>query len=369
MHIAFTIPDLKGGGAQKMMINLVNEFANRGHHIDLVLVNKSGIYHDNINANVNVVDLNKKRVIAALFPLSHYIKKNSPDIMMSALFHMNLITLIAKIFSFSTKTKIVISERNNLSLRFSDLFFIKSFFLKICVKVLYPFSDKIIGISHGVCDDLRSFLKIEPSKIKTIYNPVVTLDFEQKINQDIESIFPKNCGLKLITSGRLVNQKDYPTLLCAVAHFNEKYGKAYLVILGDGPLKSDMIALANDLNINDNISFKGFVKNPLAYMKSADVFVIASAWEGFCNVIVEALYAGLKIVSTDCHSGPSEILEDGKYGELVAVGDFKELSKKIYKISKENVLSHNQKQRASYFTVEKKSDEFFTLFKDLLNAE
>lgn len=368
MHIAFVIPDLKGGGAQKMMINLANELATRGDRVDLILFNQSGIYKDLISPQVNIVDFNKPRSLSALLSLVFYIKKSHPDIMMSALFHVNLITLLAKIFSLSKKTKIIISERNNLTLRLSEMTILKRLSLKILIKILYPFANKIVGISEGVCNDLKNIIASDTSKIMTIHNPVVTPDFEEKIQQKVENIFPDNCGLKLITSGRLVMQKDYPTLLRALSHYNKKYGAAHLVIMGEGALKEDMVRMSKRLNINNNIMFLGFVDNPLAYMKQADIFVISSAWEGFCNVIVEALYAGLKVVSTNCPSGPAEILQDGKYGGLVEVGDCNAFAQKINDIDQKEISKETQKKRALDFTVEKKADEFKNLFKDVLNA-
>lgn len=368
MHIAFVLPDLRGGGAQKMIINLANEFSIRGHQVDLVLFNQSGIYRNHIVSQINVIDFVKKRSLWSVLSLSSYIRKQKPDILVSALFHVNLVVLIAKIFYFSNKIKVIISERNNLSFRLSEMSFVKASILRFLVKIFYPLSDKIIGISEGVCDDLVNIIG-DGYDIQTIYNPVITKDFEEKIKREIDSPFPDNCGVKLIISGRLVLQKDYPTLFRALSLYCKKYGLAHLAILGDGALNQELIDLSKQLKIKDNITFLGFVDNPLAYMKYADIFVISSAWEGFCNVIVEALYAGLKIVSTNCPSGPAEILENGKYGELVEVGDAEQFAEKINIVAQKNISQEEQKKRSLDFTVEKKADEFEIIFKELLKNE
>ncbi|HPF79072.1 MAG TPA: glycosyltransferase [Alphaproteobacteria bacterium] len=368
MHIALVIPDLKGGGAQKMMINLANEFTLRGHKVDLLLLNHEGIYRGIINQSVNVIDFNKTRSLFAIPALAKYLKTKKPDIFLSALFHVNLVSILARILAGTKKTKIIISERNNLSLRLSEMNIAKRFLLKTMVKIFYPFADQIVGISNGVCDDLRKILKPEKvSFIQTIYNPVVTPDFEEKIKAETASPYPNNAGVKLVASGRLVLQKDYPTLIRALAIYREKYGAAHLVILGQGVLQDELETLSKSLNIKDNISFMGFVDNPLSVMKHADIFVVSSAWEGFCNVIVEGLYAGLKVVATDCPSGPAEILQNGKYGELVEIGNVEKFAEAIHTVSQKNISAEDQKKRAMDFTVEKKTEEFTELFKKVLS--
>jgi glycosyltransferase involved in cell wall biosynthesis len=368
MHVAFIIPDLKGGGAQKMMINLANQFASQGHRVDLVLFQRDGLYANHISKEVYIHDLKKSRSALAVFPLRNYIRLHKPDIVMSALFHVNLITILSSLLAKVEKTKIIISERNNLSLRLSEMSLVKEFFFKTLVKILYPFANKIIGISDGVCEDLRNILKPDDKNfVKTIYNPVVTGDFERLIQHNLPSLYPKDTPLRLIASGRFVKQKDYPTMMKALAYYKEHYGDFHLVILGDGPLKNDVIKLARSLNINQHISLIGFVDNPLACLKQADIFILSSAWEGFCNVIVEALYCGLKIVSTDCPSGPAEILEKGKYGRLVPVGEPELLAKAIHIAAESEINPDLQRRRAMDFTAGEITKKFKRVFHGVLN--
>lgn len=365
MHISFILPDLNGGGAQKMVINMASEFSSRGYRVDLVVFNYVGDYVGSVSETINIVNLEKPRALKAIIPLCFYFKKHQPDVIVSALFHVNLITIFSKIFSFSKKSCLIISERNYFSLQIKNFSKTKYFIIKKLISFLYPFADYIVGISNGVCEDLKTIVsKKFHKKIKTIYNPVVKSNFSIKILEDIDSIYPENSRLKLITSGRLEAQKDYPTLFKALAQYKEKHGDFHLIILGKGSLEKTLQELSVELKIKDNISFLGFVDNPLACMKQADIFVISSAWEGFCNVIVEALYAGLKIVSTDCLSGPSEILSNGKYGLLSPVGDIDALCKNIHLISEQKISCETLRMRALEFTVEKKSDEFEHLFKE-----
>jgi len=362
-NIAFILPDLKGGGAQKMIVNLANEFAERGYAVDLVLISSEGIYHDLISDKVTLIEFKKSRSILGLKNLIRYMHDKKPDVIISALFHVNLVTIFAKILSGEKGIKLIISERNNLSKRLTDMAWYQEVLIKFLVKRFYPKADHIVGISNGVCDDLKEIINRDDVVSKTIHNPVITPDFESKLTESTDFSYPEDTGLKLVTSGRLERQKDYPTLLKAVYLYKQQYGDVHLVVLGEGSLKEKLVKIVDELELQDNVTFLGFIPNPLPIMVQADIYVQASAWEGFCNVIVEALYCGLKIVSTDCSSGPEEILENGKYGVLVPVGNENMMSKAFYKVNWHSAHPSVQKSRAMEFTAQKKADEFESLFK------
>ncbi len=370
MYVAFLLPDLKGGGAQKMLINLANWFARRGHQCDLILFNGEGIYGDLIADEVRVCQFNKRRAFQAVPELVKYLKQQQPDVLLSALYYVNVLALISKVLCRQCPTKLVLSERNHLSQSLKRLPLLKRMFWKGVIGRLYPLSDSIVGISDGVCDDLKTYLpRSVHKKIKTIYNPVITDESHKALQEDIDLVFPKDCSLKLITSGRLVPQKDYPTLLRAFSLYRQKDKKAHLVILGVGYLEDTLKELCRTLNIENNVSFVGFVNNPLAYLKQADVFLITSVWEGFCNVIVEALFCGLSVVATDCPSGPAEILKNGEYGSLCAVGDIKGLSLTISKVALGERPGLDGGQRALNFHVDKIAEEFHLTFLSLVQTD
>ena len=362
MHIAFLLPDLKGGGAQKMVVNLANWFAANGEAVDLVLCNADGIYRNLISEQVNVIDFNKRRTFLATLPLSQYLKKQQPDILFSALYHVNIVAVLGTLMSKVQKTKLVISERNYFSR--SDA--AQSGYWKFLIRKLYPFSNYIVGISHGVCDDLKKLMPNLPDdKIGTIYNPVVGDNFEAELAMNVPNIFPDGAKVKIITSGRFVPQKDYPTLLKSFALFQKKNPNTHLVILGQGVLETELKALVNELDIQPYVTFAGFVDNPLAYIRQADIFLMTSAWEGFCNVLVEALYCGVNIVATDCPSGPAEILEKSKYGTLCPVGDVDAIAEAIEERLKILNPPEVQKIRALHFHVDKIGMQFKEKFESL----
>ena len=364
MHLSFLLPDLKGGGAQKMIINLANWCASQGHKVDLVLLSDAGIYHDLVAKNVTVLNLNKTRTLYAYSALGQYLKTEKPDILLSALYYVNIMVIISRIMTRS-KTKIIISERNHITSSFKSTHGTVRFMWRAALRIFYPLSDQIFGISNGVCQDLKTILPRHTwPKIKTLYNPVITSGLNISLQRAVPDIFPRDSQIRLIASGRLVQQKDYPTMLTAFADIIQSNPKAHLVILGTGPLEQELKELGKTLGLEKNVSFLGFVQNPLAYMKQADIFIITSAWEGFGNVIVEALYCGLKIVATDCPSGPSEILNNGEYGALCPVGDAKQIVEAISNLEYKQASAKKQKERALDFHVDRIGTELIDYFRE-----
>ena len=358
-HFAFILPDLNGGGAQKMMINIANEFVIEGNTVDFVLFNSSGVYVDLVHKDIKIIEFNKNRSIYALYPLIQYLKEKNPKVVFTALTYINLIVIVSKALTFGDQSKLVISERNNLTRSFSNKNLFIQLFYYFLVRFLYPYADHIVGISNGVCDDLKNYIaKKYHYKIQTIHNPVVTNKFKELLNEAVQSYFSESAALKLVTSGRLEEQKDYPTMFHALSLYKNKYGDFQLVIMGKGTLKDGLKELAEKLDILDNISFLGFVENPLAVMKQADIFIISSAWEGFCNVIIEALYCAKPVVSTDCEFGPSEILNSRDYGQLVSVGDYEAFCDAIHTVRQTNFNGKALKKRALEFSSSRKSLEF-----------
>ena len=191
---------------------------------------------------------------------------------------------------------------------------------------LYPRADEIVAVSAGVADDLARVARIPRSRITVIHNPIVTDELLADARAPVDHPWFADGGPPVVlAAGRLTEQKDYPTLLRAFRHAR-RARELRLVILGEGEERPRLEALARELDVSGDVDFAGFVANPYAFMARASLFVLSSAWEGFGNVVVEAMACGTPVVSTDCPSGPGEILEGGRYGRLVAVGDDEELA-------------------------------------------
>jgi glycosyltransferase involved in cell wall biosynthesis len=198
------------------------------------------------------------------------------------------------------------------------------------MKRFYPWADGIIVVSNGVRDDMARVTKIPSERITVIYNPSVVRDeVWEKAQAPLDHPWLKPGQPPVIIAvGRLQIQKDYPTLFSAFAQVRKRL-PARLLILGEGRERGSLEELVRKLGLENDVSMPGFVMNPYAYMARASLFVLSSRWEGLPTVLIEALCCGTSVVSTDCPSGPREILKGGEYGRLVPVGDVDALAQAI----------------------------------------
>jgi len=358
--IAFYLPSLNGGGAERVMLTLANEIVKRGYTVDLVLANAVGPYLSDVSPFINLVNLRSSRVITSLPSFVKYIIKRKPSVILSAMGHANLISLIAVKIA-NTRTRVVVSIHNNVtSQRVNNKQSFKQSILIFLVKIFYKFSDHIIAVSNGVADSASINFNIPRENIKVIYNPVVTKQLIELSKVHISYPWLKKVSnLVIIAAGRLTKQKDFSTLINAFAIVRNEIN-ASLIIIGEGPLRSDLESLITKLSLQESIFLPGFVDNPFAVMKKAQLFVLSSAWEGLPTVLIEAMACGTPVVSTDCPSGPMEILENGKYGKLVPVGDVDLLARAMIQ-SLTDDAHPDVVGRASFFSDENAVNEYLRI--------
>jgi glycosyltransferase involved in cell wall biosynthesis len=357
-HIALFLPSLRGGGAEKMMVHLANAFVGRGIKVDLVLVKAEGPYLKLVSSRVNIIDLNASRTLVSLPGLVLYLKKERPTTLLSTLTHANIVALWAKRIA-RVPTRVVVRQANIINYvgRFR-----KNSKSSLLVRLFYPWADGIVAVSTGVKDNLVNAARLKPDKIKVIYNPTITPEIEQKYLRPVTSHWlAENNNPVILGVGRLSKQKDLSTLIKAFALLPKELN-AQLVILGEGEERPNLEELVNELGLVDRVYLPGFVDNPYYFMRMATVFVLSSAWEGLPNTLIEAMAAGTPVVATDCESGPREILDNGRYGLLVPVGDVNKLSREISKILTDPVLQAKLarlgRERAKDFTVDKIAPEY-----------
>ena len=231
---------------------------------------------------------------------------------------------------FSRKTRLIYVEHCNLSQQFKKKSLIFKAIQKISIYIFYKFAHLVVSVSKGVRDDLIS-KGVQPTKIKVIYNPIITKPMVP-INPSIKGVqsWMDSSKQKLIAVGRLKSQKNFINLVEAIAFAKKGLNlDINLLILGDGEQRESIQNKINSFDLSENIFLAGWVEDPLPYFNLADLFVLSSDYEGFGVVIVEAMSQGLNIVSTDCKSGPSEILLDGSLGVLCKVNDCKSLGEAI----------------------------------------
>jgi glycosyltransferase involved in cell wall biosynthesis len=326
-RLAFFLPDLIGGGAQRVTVNLVRGIAERGYAVDLVLAQAKGPYLAEVPASVRLINLNASRSLFSLPGLVGYLRKVQPVALLSAIQHVNIVAVWAGYLS-RVSTRVVVSEHSVLS-DLANYALSRRGRLMPQLGRFYYWADGIVAVSHGVGDDLAHMTGIPRERIRVIYNPVVTPELRQMAKVQVEHAwFGPDQPPVLLAAGRLSASKDFPTLIRAFAQVRSAR-PARLMILGEGEERPALEQLVSQLGLEQAVSLPGFVENPYAYMRQAALFVLSSTSEALPTVLIEALYCGLPLVSTRCPGGAREILADGRYGQLVPVGDVAALAQAI----------------------------------------
>lgn len=325
--VSFFIPGFYGGGGERAMIRIAKGFLDKGAEVDFVVVKNEGELKNEVSDEINIVSLDSSRIFLSIIPLAIYLYVEKPSSVISAMTISNIAIVLASKLSLF-RGNIVTCEQNNLSGNLRNFGFLKQYVIRILSNVCYNLSDDIVVVSNGVKKDMIENNKLDESKIKVIYNPVVDKSVFTKKSEKLDlSIFSSDKKV-IIGVGSLTEQKDFGNLIksfCIV----KKSIDSKLVILGDGKKRGDLCRLVRELGLDGEVKMPGFVKNPIKYMANSDVFVLSSKWEGLPFVLVEALASGCPVVSTDCPSGPREILRGGKFGRLVPVSDERSLARAI----------------------------------------
>jgi len=314
--VAIYMPDLSGGGVERQAIMLAHELQRNGLSVVLVLHQVRGELHDLIPANVRVVDLHSRRTLHDVPLLARFLRRERPRVLLSNIDHNNVAAVLASQLA-AVGTRIVICQHNAISGGFSRGLRWSYRLIPTAYRMLSPFMDAAVAVSEGVANDLHTIAHIPRHKIKVIHNAVISGDFSLRGDQPVmHRWLDDRDGPVFVTAGRLIAVKDHETLLRALALYRQ-HCRGRLLILGTGPLRAYLEALACELGIADAVQFLGFQNNPLPYIRRADAFVFSSYSEGFGNVLVEAMGCGTPVISTDCQHGPAEILDGGRYGSLV----------------------------------------------------
>ena len=338
-----------GGGAERVMVILANEFCSRGVNVDLVLSKSIGPYLSDVHPSIRIVNLNSKRLFFSIVPLVKYMREEKPKVMLTALNTANVIAIIARIIS-RVKFRLVVSERAVTSVAIKDNPLMRAKLVPFLMRMTYSKADAIVAVSIGVSDDLINKFKLPSKNIHVVYNPVVTSQLIKLSNEKFDHEWFENEEVPVILSiGRLTSQKNF-TLLIKAFSLLLKSCEARLIILGKGELQKELENLTIELNIWDKVSFPGFVKNPFMWMKNSSLFVLSSDYEGLPGTLIQAMACGTPVVSTDCPSGPKEILENGQWGRLVPMRDVESLSRAMVATLDEEAHP-DVALRAQYFDV------------------
>ena len=362
--VSLFVPNLAGGGAERVMVNLANGLAARGHRTRLLLLEKTGSYVGDINHSVSVTSLNAPTVRGGVPNLARYLRAERPDILVSALDHANVGALLARRLARVT-TRVVptvhITHSRHARLQRS----MHGAALRLAIRCTYRRADAIVAVSRGAAEDMVQSSGVPSTLVRTIYNPVITPRLLCSARQSVDHPwFDQGEVPVVLAMGRLTAQKDFPTLLRAMARVRTRM-PLRLLLLGEGEERERLQQLVRQLGLIGEVSLPGFVSNPFALLAHASLFVLSSAWEALPTVLIEALALGVPVVSTNCPSGPTEILQGGRYGRLVPVGDVESMADAIYSelMSPRSSLPAEALQS---FTLDAALDAYEQLFTELL---
>ncbi len=363
--LAFT-PDLDGGGAQRTMINLVQGFREAGQDASLVAGRTDGPAHAWLPPALPVHDLQCRRIRGTLLPLIHLLRAECPDVLLSTMIDANIVALAASRFTPHPRPVTVLRETNSHTAR-GDIGRLR----RRLIRSAYGAADGVVALSSGVREELIDLYGLAPEGIVTIHNPVAVEAIAKKADfaRGQESPFPAG-GHVLVAVGRLTRQKGHDLLLRAVAALPRQ--DVRVAILGEGEDRAALTYLAETLGLGARLLMPGFVREPEAWLAHADAFVLASRWEGFGHVVVEAMAAGQPVIAFDCPHGPRDIITSGVNGLLVPDGDLPALTQAL-----EDVLDDAAKARrlaaaghrdAERFTLARITETYLEFFSGLLSA-
>jgi glycosyltransferase involved in cell wall biosynthesis len=322
-RIILYLPSLTGGGAERVFVNLACGFRDRGHDVALLLDQAQGDYLEQARRHgLTVHDLGAERTLSALPRLRAWFAARPADVLLSGLIANNLNAAALKLCPEGRTMRVVISDHTVISqqLRLATGRWRAPLFRQ-ALRMMYPRADEVITVSHGVATDLMTLAPGLRRPPVVISNPVLPDDFAALYQQPMDRPDLANLQRPVILGvGRLHAQKGFDLLITAFARMAARQ-RGTLVILGQGAEEASLRALAESLGIGRRVIFAGFTDNVYPWYRWADLFALTSRWEGFGNVLIEAMGAGTPVVSVNCPSGPSEILANGKYGVLIPQDD------------------------------------------------
>lgn len=366
MKIAFRISTMGHGGAERVFLSVAKVLKRDfGFEVDFVvdklikgkteaIVTEQG-YH--------LYGLSCTRTLKSVIPLKNYIDEHKPDVIISAYTDTNMAAVLSTKLA-KHQCRLIVSEHASLAEHWQNHSTKRKVLLNLYVKYGYRFADHILAVSKGIALSIQN-IGHAANNVSYIYNPVRFNALVPKADQSSNKV------PTILAVGRVAKQKDYATLLQAFNLLNQTQD-ARLVIVGavyEQDEKNKLDQYLSSKNLSEKVTFVDFTENIQDYYAMADLFVLSSAWEGFGNVIVEALAFGLPIVSTNCNYGPAEILEDGKYGQLVPVGDYTALSIALAKTLNQlgDVDSERLMQRSLDFSEENIGQQYFKLIKRVVS--
>lgn len=353
------------GGVERMILNLARGLVARGQGVRLVLARADGGWLDHLPDGVEVELLGTRHTLTAVIPLARYLRRHRPPLMLVAKDRAIKAAVLARALA-GVKVRLVGRLGTNVSAALAGRGRLKRTLWYAGMRRFYGRLDGLVAVSQGVKADVVAITGMDPRTIRVISNPVITPDLTEAARRPTGHPWVDEKDLPLIIAvGRLTRQKDFPTLLRAFARLAAER-PARLVILGEGDRREALLALAAELGIGDRVAMPGFQDNPHAWVAAADLFVLSSLWEGSPNALTEAMAIGVPVVATDCPSGPSELLQGGRVGPLVAPGDVEGMAAAMARVLTAAPDPELLRGAVSAYTMEHSAASYLRFFDELV---
>jgi glycosyltransferase involved in cell wall biosynthesis len=367
-HMTFFLASLEGGGIQKATMRLLRELIRRDIHTTLVVVNGTGPTRKDVPEGCDLVDLNCKRTRFALFALLKHLVREKPSIGISSQTHLNVLMIILRFLSGYPK-HLVVREHNTFSeenINTGGLFERSRVRL---IRYFYRFSSEFVAVSESVANSITEYAKYK-KEIRVIRNGIDVNEVRELKNRPPDHPWLENASNKklIVGIGRLSRQKNFPDLLVAFSQLRVPT-QTRLLILGEGSELENLKVLSCELQIEDRVAFPGYIQNPYPILARADVFVSPSRWEGFGNVVLEALACGAPIVATDCPGGPADILEGNPYSRIVPEDEPRTMAKAIEELLMKKTDRAQVIQYAQQFSIEIIAQQYIDMISDVSRSE
>ena len=363
---SIVLPNLQGGGAERVATNLANHWiSNHQYQVEIVLMQQEGELLGLVDSQIHVHNLKASKIRDSIFLLrSYFAQRQSTVILVN---HLPLTSAAICAWHLAGRPgTLFTTDHTNLSISLDQELAVNPLYMQALLRFTYPLATGLIAVSEGVKKDLCRLGAFADERVTVIYNPVVRglvnpTPVEAAVRQQL---WGPCFNHHVLAVGSFKLQKNFPLLLQAFALLPHSLN-AKLTILGEGLLRSELEGLIFELGLSGRVALPGFALDPSCWYRSADLFVLSSSWEGFGNVIVEALECGVPVVSTDCPSGPAEILDNGRYGRLTPVGDATALASAMQASLLELHDHEALRRRAQDFAVPKIADQYLAYFRSM----
>jgi glycosyltransferase involved in cell wall biosynthesis len=358
--VCIVLPDLRGGGAERVCVDLANEFVKSGYSIHFALMQAEGELVREAEQVGKIFDLKCTRMRQFPPKFKTYLKDNSPDVILVAMWPLTVLAPFAQRLS-GHRCTVVVSEHGMLSAQYRDWGRLHGCLLWLSTSIGYRLAQHRVGVSSGLVQDMAGLSWMRRDRFHVIHNPIPPRPAAApETIKAVEDMWGAPRGARIVTVGSMKAVKNHPLLLRAFARLNQL--DARLMFVGDGKGRDALLSLAHELGVADRVILAGFHTDPTPFYMTADLFALSSDYEGFGNVIVEAMACGTPVVSTDCPSGPAEILENGRWGLLTPVGDAQALAETMNNALNTTWDAEQLRERAADFAPAVAAQKYLNLF-------